>query len=199
MDELQTNIPDGAGSSITVGNLDPVRRSKKIYLILAAICLTIAVVAGLIIYQRALETRKAAEDIENFKTALEQHSIAMGRRQYADALVPLQEYVKSGRSDMQKAYAYANMGSVYEAQQKNIEAYEAYRAAEKIRGEKDYVLTVGLARTALAIDRKQEAIKYYKQTIELLKAKTKDRNNNSYYNNDLRMYEDLVKKLESQS
>jgi tetratricopeptide (TPR) repeat protein len=112
-------------------------------------------------------TRTEAIDVNVSK----QVNAARAERRYGEAVKVLEEYAAAANDDKQKAYAYSQIGAVYEVQGDNVRALESYHKAEAARGGvKDVGIAMGIARTSETLGDRQAAIKYYQIYVDLLKA-----------------------------
>ena len=139
---------------------------KRNLLIVVAAALLLLLIAGY--YIKAAHDRRITADNQAYIAAVSDSMTLRGERRFAEARKPLQAYVDTGRGQQNKIYALVNIATIYETEQKEVEALRVYRQAEQLSEKEEYIIDIGIARTSSALGEKQAALEYYKRSISML-------------------------------
>lgn len=175
------------------------RRHHKQYIAVLLIVLAMLAIGSLQYYKssRAVhpiqDKQTITKDEQEYETAQQQSRELDGKLKYDDAIAVLNSYAGKALDNQRKIYTLTSIANIYETQKKNDKALAEYRQAEKIPGNDQYVVDIGIARTSFALGDKATALTYYKLCIPLLQAQNKDH----FRDDDIRMIQSIITQIEA--
>lgn len=167
--------------------------TKKKTILIVAILVVILGIAGWWLAGRQDRADQSKRDRDQYMTLMTTTERLIDNRKYQQAEQQLKSYLQKDVAEKYERGAAVRLATVYFNYEKYDQATEWYKKAEAIDGKPTADVAIGLAYTYDAKGDKANAIKYFKQAIELA-----EKSDDPMAESDKRSYEFEVKRLEGE-